>query len=110
MMSNEKIRQRWAIVLTGAAIVSTFVAYQDMRWIGFPDGFVTEWDRIRKILLYVFMAINLPFAIAFVRFGFGRSSDDDGKKLRWAGMLWIAAVVCCVIANVVLRRYSGRGG
>jgi hypothetical protein len=107
---NESKILRLAACLSGcvALAISVFLL-QERRFIGFPDGFVTDHDRIRSALLAVSSGASLLACLRFVSLGWV-GPTGIGKKLGVAGLVYGVVLALTFVADGYLRELSGRGG
>jgi hypothetical protein len=101
---------RFVAYLSGcvALAISGFLL-EERRFIGFPDGFVADHDRIRKALLAVSSGVSLLACVGFVSLGWV-GPTRIGKKLGVAGLVYGVFLALVLVADRHLHELSGRGG
>ena len=85
------------------ALAASVSVYQELRLLGFPDGFLTELDRAERILGIIFIGVSFPAGLWFVFIG---------KKLWIAIVFYAVFVILLSAVDFYLRRHlmSGGGG
>ena len=82
-------------------ILFPFFIYQiHIRWLGFPDGHLTDLDQFKKNIFPVFSVINIFFGVSFLYFGWKFSSTN--KKI----ILFFSAIYFLLLAALVLIHYN----
>jgi hypothetical protein len=92
------------------ALALSILAYQEFRLVGFPDGFVSNWDRTRKILYLLFIGASLPTSAWFVSLGWTAARRAIRARLRATAIAYAVFVALVLVADHYLRELSGRGG
>jgi hypothetical protein len=93
-----------------AVLVLAFYVFQEMRFIGFPDGFVSEYDRLRKGLLILVIAVSALAGVWLFLIGWMSGKRRIGMTLRFTYIIYVFLMLCAVIVDHYLSRCSGRGG
>lgn len=105
---------RWerivAYLLACIAFALSIFAYEELRLIGFPDGFLADWDQARKILLSLSIGISLLGGSWFVLLGRITAQKRIGTKLGVTGVLYAISMTILFVADFYLHQRSGRGG
>ena len=91
--------------------VSYFV-YGQIRFMGFPDGFLTDLDRAQRILGYVFLGTSVPAGLWFGFLSWIAPQHRVGKKLLVTIALYVGFLLLLYGINFYLRQNlnSGSGG
>ncbi len=76
--------------------------YCESQWLGFPDGHLTQVDRVRKRIAPIYQVVNAAFS--FVFFYLGRRSEQGGSRSRIAVLLFSAFVTLILIVNLILAQ------
>ena len=89
-----------------------FVLGQTARYLGFPDGYLTELDGARKLLYETFSRINIALGIYFLYLGLRLRQPSKGRHLLapivvLGGLVAIAVAVDCTLPLYLDR---GQGG
>lgn len=74
-----KIAANTALGITAASFA--FRSYWIQHYIGFPDGFVTEFGQVQKVLLLVFMLLNILFCCFYLSLPFFAKKSRRWKRL-----------------------------
>ncbi|MBF2087092.1 hypothetical protein [Thermoleptolyngbya sp. C42_A2020_037] len=56
--------------------------YLEVQGLGFPDGFLTELDRAKKLLGLIFLWVSLPIALWLGWLGWVAARQPIGRLLR----------------------------
>ena len=93
---------RLAIYLGGFIIIlSPFFIYQvHIKWLGFPDGHLTDLDQFQKNIFPIFSGISISFGVFYLYFGWKISSTN--KKI----ILIFSAIYFLFLAALVLIHYN----
>jgi hypothetical protein len=91
-----------------ALAISAFL-FEERRSIGFPDGFLTDHDRSRKVLLAASAGASLLAGLGLVSLGW-LGPRRSGRKLGLASLVYGLFIALTLIADHHLREASGRGG
>jgi hypothetical protein len=89
--------------------ISAF-GYLHLRALGFPDGFLTEFDRAQKILLNGLVWISIPVGFWFIFLGTISFQQPITRKLRLTLLLYAMFVLLLVSINFYLRQHLDHGG
>ncbi len=109
-MSGRSARN-WLLtaLLAGVAVLAAAWGYFELQIIGFPDGYLSEWDRARKILL-TGLIVTSVFVSASAIFLGSRSSVAAGRNVKIATLIYGVFLTAVLIADSYLSSQSGRGG
>jgi len=82
------------------------------RYMGFPDGHLTELDRAEKLLFQVFLWFSMACGIQLLTLSISPAWQENGKMLRvsiivYGVMVLVARLVRCFLG---LHLDNGRGG
>lgn len=96
-------------ILAGIAFLVSIVGYFKLRSIGFPDGYMSEWDAARKALLT--MLIGISWFVSVFSIWLGRSvSIKSFRRLKIATAMYVPFVLAVEIIDSYFAGQSGRGG
>lgn len=98
-----------AALLTGVALLVAALAYFELRYLGFPDGYLSDWDRARKMLLTGLVVANIGVSAGALLLG-SRASPMAGRNLKIAALIYGFFLAAALIADAFLTSQSGRGG
>lgn len=93
----------------GAALAIAFFLFAERGYIGFPDGFIDEWQRDRKVLLAVGGGVSLLAGAGFVALG-RIEPRHIGKKLGVAILVYGLFIALTLLVDQHLSQNSGIGG
>lgn len=96
-------------LLAGVSVLAAALGYFELRLIGFPDGYVSQWDRARKVLL-TGLIVTSVFVSASALFLGSRSSPAAGRNVKIAMLIYGVFLTAVLIADGYLSSQSGRGG
>lgn len=105
-----KLHRILAYSLSCLALALSIFAYQELRFIGFPDGFVSEEDNLRKSLFALFIGVSLVASFGFMVLGWISARKDTRKILTITGISYGVFMALMVIADHDLSQRSGFGG
>ena len=105
-----RAKRVFAYASGGAVLVLALFVFQEMRFIGFPDGFVSECDRLRKDLLILVIAVSAAAGVWLFIIGWISGKKRIGMTLRFTYIIYVFLMVCAFVVNHYLHRCSGRGG
>lgn len=97
-------------ILAGIAVFVSMMGYSELRYIGFPDGYASEWDNARKALLMMLIGISWIVAVLSIYLGRLPLSIKTGKSLKTVGLMYGAFILAVVIINFYCSKQSGLGG
>jgi RsiW-degrading membrane proteinase PrsW (M82 family) len=92
------------------AFALSVYAWMEFRQIGFPDGFLSEWDKARKVLLCSFTILSFLAGVWFVYFGRLSNQPKSLRKLYITAILYVILLLSTFIVDYLLMNLSGRGG
>ena len=92
-----------------AALATSILLFQERHFIGFPDGFVSEPDRARRVLLAAASGASLLAGFGFGALGWVGSSRL-GRKVGVAALVYGVLLALALVADHSLSGLSGRGG
>lgn len=92
------------------ALASSVFAYEEIRLLGFPDGFLTELERAERILAYVFILISFPTSFWFIFLSWRASQQRIITKLCLTILLYTVLVIILFVINFYLRQHLSSGG
>lgn len=107
-MSALSFRASW--VLIGAALLAAALGYSELRYLGFPDGYRSDADRIRAMLLGSLIGVSLLACVVSVLVGWRSTPDSAGRRQRILAIAYAVMLLAALTGNVYLRGVSGRGG
>ena len=97
--------------LSGAiALAAAFGLYQELQFMGFPDGFLTELDRARKVLFRIFIGVSIPVALWLFTLGRLAASRQVGRLLMVSLAGYGAFIALLFITDLYLRQNLRGGG
>ena len=97
-------------MLAGVALVVAAFGFLELRYLGFPDGYLSHWDNARKGLLTGLIGVSLLMCVAAIALGWRAPSASTSKHLKIAGTLYAVALIAAVILDIYFRAQSGLGG
>ena len=84
----------------GAVILlAAFLSYQAARYLGFPDGFLTELDRAERVLLRIFAGTSVVAGLASILLG---HFCHPTSRRRLYGVLLTYGVVAAALYSLDL--------
>jgi hypothetical protein len=94
------------------AFALSVYAYFERRFMGFPDGFLTELDRAERVLFDIFIWASILAGSWFFFLGWSVPREPEGKKLLVTIFFYIFFIVIFIIIDVYFHRHfvSGGGG
>ncbi len=96
-------------VLGCGALGLAFLAYQESRLVGFPDGFASDYDRVRRVLLILFAGSSSVFGVWVALLGWFAARTRIGWRWRLTLAAYAAVASLAFLADHCLRGLSGRG-
>lgn len=86
--------------------------YLEVQGLGFPDGFLTELDRAKKLLGSIFFGVSLPVALWLGWLGWVAPHQPIGDRLyRTAGVYGaFLLTLASIYAYLQQRLLDGGGG
>lgn len=109
-----KIYLRWerilAFLMGCFALVSSVFVYQEVRLLGFPDGFLTELERAERILAYIFILTSFLTSFWFVFLSWRASQQRVVTKLCVTILLYTVLVILLFAIDFYLRKHLRSGG
>ena len=98
------------VLATGVAAAFVYLEYVYMP--GFPDGFITELERVERMLAYVFIGINCAAGTAFAYLGRTMERPRRGLKLCVVAALYSMAAFCLLMIAAYFASFmdNGAGG
>lgn len=89
-----------------------FVYLVHIRYLGFPDGYMTELDRAGKILYGIFSCLSAPIGFFFFYLGLSGSKQGVKGQLKIAILIYMALIAITMIIRLLLSLFldNGRGG
>ncbi len=99
-----------SVILTGVALVAAALGLFEIQYLGFPDGYLSDWDIVRKGLLTGLIGISVFMSAAALFLGWRSVSSSASTYLRIAGLLYAVFLAAVLIADSYFRGQSGRGG
>jgi hypothetical protein len=110
---NKKSDLKWmrviALLIAGLTLALSIYAYIELRFLGFPDGFLTELERSQSFLVKIFIGINIPTSIWFSYLSFAAPPRIHRKLGISIALYGIFGLILFAI-NVFLRQYLNDGG
>ena len=100
----------FAYILGCSAIILSFFVYLELSFIGFPDGYLSDWDQARQILLTIYIVISLLVGVWYIFLGWIAGRNNIGVKLRVTNLLYVAFGLLVVVADQYFSQLSGQGG
>jgi heme A synthase len=92
------------------AFILVIFTFKELQLVGFPDGFLSDWDRLRKIILILFIALSIPIGVWFFFLGKIATKEIISTKLYLTVILYIVIIFILFTANNHLSELSGIGG
>jgi len=86
------------------------VVFQEFRLIGFPDGFLSDYDRLRKIVLSSSIVAGVVSSLWFVSLGWIAERKRIGLRFCLTGILFAALALSAFLIDHHLSQLSGHGG
>ena len=105
-----KNNQVFAYLIGVIPLVAAFYVYYELSFMGFPDGFLTELARGRRILFRLFIGVSIPVASWFIYLGWTASRKNIGKQLAIAVIGYTIFLVSMFIVDIYLRQTLTGGG
>ncbi len=78
-----------------------------IKWLGFPDGSLTDIERVEKTLYQVLIWPAFALGLFFIYLGWMALKQDINKKLVVTFFMFILYLVVTIIADGYLRSYFG---
>jgi hypothetical protein len=100
----------WISCLACIALIAAPLAFLEFSTIGFPDGFRTEWDPARKILLLSFMALSGLVCGWSIFLGYRAKRKSVWRPLLATTILYAIALLFTWAMNHHLNYLGGLGG
>ena len=92
-----KWTRRVAYMLGCVTLASSFAIRYHLGWMGFPDGHLTDFERIAEtILLRVFGAVSLPIGVWFLVLGW------IGRRHRIGWAVCLTAVLFAILVGSLI--------
>jgi hypothetical protein len=92
-------------------LLAALVLYQEVQFMGFPDGFLSELDRARRVMLWVMIGLSLPTALWFFALGRQAARTQVGPQLSVSLAGYGAYMALLWLIDLYLRRnLIGSGG
>lgn len=93
-----------------AFLLSAFLALE-LREFGFPDGFLTELDRARRVLFPVAIALNLGLGVYFLYFAFSYRQGANRKPFLVALLVYgLLLLVLFFVDYALILQLDGWAG
>jgi uncharacterized membrane protein len=98
------------VIISFAAPAFINVAY--IRYLGFPDGYVTELEKAGRTLYYVFLCLSPVFGALFFYLGLSAVKQKSGRPLLISIVVYIATCAALILVYSALGLFldNGRGG
>ena len=94
------------VVALAAAAFSLF----ELQFLGFPDGYLSDWDTARKVLLTGLIGISLFMSAVALFLGWRSATSSADRILKIVGLLYMVFLTAMLIADSYFSSQSGRGG
>ncbi len=110
-MTNAK-KSNISTVFSAVSLLLGGYLYLEWTSIGFPDGYVSDFDRARQILYPIGMILSTAFAISFARMGRKPWVETNQKKILSCLLLFLGMIVFFVTLLFFLsvKLDHGQGG
>ena len=89
--------------------LSGFV-FENIRYLGFPDGFYSELDRGEKILFQAFLYFCIPAGLGALYLGWVAARRKISRELRFVGILSAIGIALFFMVDIYLRFHLIGGG
>jgi hypothetical protein len=96
----------WFFALT--ALVLPFLVLLELKYVGFPDGYITEYGATLKILGSVFIVFSILYSIYFFYTAW-RGFKNSNKQLYISIILYCTLVAIFIAVNYYLRLHLNNG-
>jgi hypothetical protein len=92
-------------------LIASALVYLELIRMGFPDGFLTEFERAERILYRLFLVVSIPTGLWFLVLGW-IETPKTAKLLTATGASYLVVVVSLLLLGVYLsgRLMGGAGG
>jgi hypothetical protein len=114
---NDQKGLRVVVFLIGGMILAASgLVYLQVKSMGFPDGFLTDLDRARKVLGNLFIWVSLPTSVWFGVLGWEpwRRESQKGqvslKQLGFASATYALFVITLWGIDLYLQQHLNHGG
>ncbi|MDR3056258.1 MAG: hypothetical protein LBU53_12800 [Zoogloeaceae bacterium] len=94
--------------------VSYFI-FWEIAFTGFPDGYITDFDRVNIVLDYIFLGVSIPASLWFLLLGclgWINSGSSIRKKSYTSFILYVIFVFILVVLRFCFYHIldHGQGG
>ena len=95
-----------------ACIVFVFIYLFYIRWLGFPDGYLSALDRAEKILFTAFMWFSLIAGLYFICLGLISSQQTLNIRLYIGLFFYLGVMIFVLVVDYYFRLNldDGAGG
>lgn len=107
-MSAPPFRVSWALI--GAALLVAVLGYAELRLIGFPDGYRSDADLARAMLLRGLIGVSALVGAMSLAVSRHSAPGSAGRRQRILAMTYAAMLLAALAGNLYLLGLSGRGG
>jgi hypothetical protein len=109
---NRHLARNWVLIalLVGLALLAAALGFFELQFLGFPDGYLSDWDRARRVLLTGLIVTSVFVSAIALFLGSRLASAAAGRNLKIAALLYALFLAAVLIADGYLSSQSGRGG
>lgn len=99
-----------AFSIAGVALALALFGYLEVRFMGFPDGFLTELDRGRRVLWGGFAGLSLVALVWFAYLGWLAFNKNISRPLAVSAALYAGFAALAAAVDFYLRKTLNGGG
>lgn len=100
----------FAYLIGSVAFALSVFAYQELQFIGFPDGFNGQWDWARKTVFYVIILSSIVTGFWLFCLGWFATQKRPAKSLGITVGSYVIFTALLFAMDSYLSQLSGRGG
>lgn len=80
-----------------------------LKWIGFPDGYITPHDEIIRLLCYFFISVNSTIGVLCLWLGITANHRVIREKLGWIIGIQLFCLLIVIIGYHISGVYLDKG-
>lgn len=104
-IANMTTKRVLAYCIAFLALGIAFYSCYEFKFIGFPDGFLSDFDRVNKILLIILISANISMALWSIFLGGLDSSPTINKMLFISIAGYLGFMVLFLFVQFCLRQF-----
>ena len=105
-----KLSRLFSYLFGAAALALAVFAFQELQFIGFPDGHIGEWDWARKTVFYLIIITSTLTGLWLFCLGWFSTQKRPAKTLGVTCVSYVIFTALLFAIDSYLSHLSGRGG